>query len=388
MPDLGAKFRGLDRVRGPDLWGDIQAREPRPMADGGTGRRVAVAAVALVLAAGGAVLVARAFLGGDRAAERPVRPAESPAAPVDPVVDKTLPIRWPSSIVYGENSIWVAASANDGTGAGTVYRIDPDTAEILAETPSPVIPGWDWGGAGMEVADDSLWIAGYLEDGSQGGLVRIDTDTNELVEVLPLGGQSAGDVAVDEHGIWVTLFTEPSMELIRLHPESLAENLRTNLGVDWAQDLLSVQGHVWIVRSKNRIIEVDTLTGQTVQEVHIPYGLSTTGTSDAIWTTSWRASEGNLLIRIDPVTGTLDEFPSGHLDAFAEAGAGGLWGRGRGLSQGSRGVGIVRFNLDTLRIDASVELGGRDPIDLAVAPGSVWVIHYQEGVTRIELRPA
>jgi streptogramin lyase len=388
MPDLETRFRGLHRVRGPDLWPDIETRQPRPMPETAPTRRVAAAAVALALAAGGAVLVARAFLGGDRPVERPFRLAQSPPAPVDPVVDVTLPIKWPSSIVYGEGSVWVAASANDGTGAGTVYRIDPATAQIEAEIPSPVIPGWDWGGAGMEVGDDSVWIAGYLEDGSQGGLVRIDTSTNEVAEVLPLGGQSAGDVAVDEHGIWVTLFTEPSMELIRLQPHTLVVDLRMGLGIDWAQEMVSVDGHVWIVVSKNRIIEVDPATGQVIQEVHVPYGFSSTSANGAIWTTTWKTSEGNLIARIDPVTGAVEQFPSDTLDGLVEAGAGGLWGRGRGLNQGSGGVGIVRFNLDTQRIDASVELEGRDPIDVAVAPGSVWVVHYREGVTRVELRPA
>jgi streptogramin lyase len=388
MPDLETRFRDLDRVRGPDLWPDIETRQPGPMHEGGTTRRVAVAAVALLLAAGGAVLVVRAFLGGDQAVERRVRPAESPPAPVDPVVDVTLPIKWPSSIVYGEGSIWVAASANDGTGAGTVYRIDPDTAEILAEIPSLVIPGWDWGGAGMEIAEGSLWIAGYLDDGSQGGLVRIDTSTNEVADVFPLGGHSAGDVSVDEHGIWVTLDTEPSVELARLDPRTLVVDIRTGLGVDWAREILSIDGHVWVVVEKNRIIEVDPATAQVVQEVHVPYGFSFISARGAIWATTWRISEGNLLARIDPATGAIELLPSGPLDGLAEAGEGGLWGRGRGIDETRGRHGVVRFNPETGRIDASVELDeGQNPIDLAVAPGSVWVIHYQEGVTRVELRP-
>src|ERR671924_336667 len=100
MADLDTKFRRLDRVRGPNLWPDIETREPRPMPDGGAGHRVAAAAVALALAAGGAVLVTRAFFPGDRPVERRGRPREGPPAPLDPVVDGTPPIKWPSSIVY------------------------------------------------------------------------------------------------------------------------------------------------------------------------------------------------------------------------------------------------------------------------------------------------
>jgi hypothetical protein len=79
--------------------------------------------------------------------------------------------------------------------------------------------------------------------------------------------------------------------------------------------------------------------------------------------------------------------PSHSLDFLVDVGEGGLWGRG--LDQASGRIGIVRFDPVTGRIDASVELGERrNPIDLAVAPGSVWVATYKEGVTRIELRPA
>jgi hypothetical protein len=392
MADLETRFRGLDRVRGPDLWPDIETREPRPMPEGGTTRRVAAAAVALTLAAGGAVLVARAFLGGDRTVERPVRPAESPPAPVDPVVDVTLPIKWSSSIVYGEGSIWVAASANDGTGAGTVYRIDPDTAEILAETDVPTVPGWEVGGGGMDVAEGSLWIAGYLDEGSQGALVRIDADTNEVGAVYPLGGDFAGDVAVDDHGIWITLFSEPSVELARVGRAPLVVDLRTSLGVNWAREILAVRGTVWVrVRlpqgepEEAALLRIDPVSGTVIDQVSLGSGV-TSATTDGewIWVTDWNRRDGNLLLRVHPLTGDVMQMPSGSLEQLAEAGESGLWGNGRDLETDR--PGIVRFDPVTGRADAGVGIEA-GTIALAVAPGSVWVIHYQEGVTRIELRP-
>jgi streptogramin lyase len=112
----------------------------------------------------------------------------------------------------------------------------------------------------------------------------------------------------------------------------------------------------------------------------------TTG-AGAIWATAWKASEGNRLVRLDPLTGTAEVLPSGSLDFLVEVGEGGLWGRG--LDQTTGRLGIVRYEPITGRIDASVELGEhRNPIDLALAPGSVWVATYEEGVTRVELRPA
>jgi hypothetical protein len=387
MADLETRFRGLDRVRGPDLWPDIETRQPRPMPEGGTGRRLAVAAVALALASGGAVLVTRAFIGGERPVERPVQPAQTPPAPVDPVVDVTLPIPFPTSIVYGEGSVWVAASANDGTGAGTVYRIDPGTAEILAEIEVASVPAWEVGGGGMEIAGGSLWIAGYLDDGDQGGLLRVDTSTNEVINTVPVGGDFAGEVAVDEHGIWVTVFAEPSVQLVRLDRATLTVDVRTSLDVDWAREILAVDGHVWVRASQDALLKVDPSNGAVVLRVDLPGGVTSMTTfQGAIWAATWKASSGNLLARIDPATGTMDLLPSDPMGNLVEGGESGLWGR---WDPGAGTLGVARFDPVTGRVDASVALDrGSQPIALAVASDSVWLATYEEGVTRIELRPA
>jgi hypothetical protein len=59
--------------------------------------------------------------------------------------------------------------------------------------------------------------------------------------------------------------------------------------------------------------------------------------------------------------------------------------RGRDLSEEREA--IVRFDPVERRVDARVGIPA-GTIALAVAPGSVWAINYEEGVTRIELRPA
>jgi hypothetical protein len=397
MPELETRFRGLDRVRGPDLWPDIETREPRPMPEGSTARRVVAGAVALVLAAGGAVLVARAFLGGDRTVERPVRPAESPPAPVDPVVDVTLPIEWPSSIVYGEGSVWVAAWVEE-TDGNLLYRVHPDTGEIQAEIPVPSIPGWETGGGGMVAANGSVWIAGITEQEDQGALLRIDATTNEVADIVPLGGDFGGDVAVDQRGIWVSLFAEPSVQLLRLDPETLSVEIRTDLGSDWVREILAVDGTVWVravgegdelVGDRKRLLlRIDPETGEIIQRVEAPGAVTAvTGGAGAVWATSWKPSYGNSLARLDPKTGDVVLLPSETLDFLVEVGEGGLWGRG--IDETTGRMGIVRYDPEAGQIDASVELGQQqNPIDLAIAPGSIWVATYEEGVTRVELRPA
>jgi hypothetical protein len=399
MADLETRFRGLDRVRGPDLWPDIESREPRPMPEGGTTRRVAAAAVALALAAGGAVLVARAFLGSDRVTERPARPVATPPAPVDPVVDVTLPIKWPSSIVYGEGSIWVAASANDGTGAGTVYRIHPDTAEILAEISTPVVPGWETGGGAMEVTDGDLWVGG---GGGSRRVVRIDGETDRIVQEISVEGGFIGDLAIDEHGLWVSIFgrdagQERGIYLVRLDPVTGEEEARIPMESEYAREVLAVDGTIWLHERETQgsvvgasvLTRVDPQTGRILASVPVGSPASSVTHDDAfIWVPTWTAEDGNLLLRVDPRTGEVVALPSENLEFVIEVGEGGIWGvarRGQDLF-GERS-GIVRFDPVTGRVDAGVGIPG-GTIAMAVAPGSVWVVSYEEGTTRVELRPA
>jgi DNA-binding beta-propeller fold protein YncE len=395
MPDLETRFRGLHRVRGPDLWPDIETRQPRPMPETAPTRRVAAAAVALALAAGGAVLVARAFLGSDRPDERPARPAATPPAPIDPVVDVTLPIKWPSSIVYGEGSIWVAALENDGTGAGTVYRIDPDTADILAEIHVATVPTWVTGGGTMETADGDLWVGGLRR------LVRIDGATNRVIDEIATGGVSVGDVAIDEHGVWASVFVRDGarerMELVRLDPSTGTEEARIQLESEYAREVIATAGTIWVhehetnnsVVGDSWLTRVDPETEQVLTSVPVgsPATVVTEG-AGSIWASTWRAGEGHLLIRLDPRTNELSTIPSDDLEGFIAVGEGGIWGvtrRGQDLF-GER-VGIVRFDPVSGEVDSGVGIEG-GPIATAVAPGSVWVVNYEGGVTRIELRPA
>jgi len=383
MTDLDRRFRSLERLRSPELWADIESREQHPMPSPGPGRRIAVAAVALAVAAGGVLLAVRAFTGGEP--QPSVEPATGPGAPVVPMVDETLPIELPTSVVYGEGSVWVAELTDDGTGAGTIFRVDSETSEVQAEIPVPSVPNWEIGGGGMVVADGSLWIAGYLDEGSQGALIRIDTESNQVADTIPLGGQFAGDVAVDEHGIWVTLFAEPSVELVRLDPQTLVSDIGVSLDTDWAREVLPVDGHLWVRTNQGAVSKIRPSTGKIMQKVDLPGAVTALTTyQGAIWAMTWKSSEGNLLARIDPATGDMDLRPSAEFDYLIAGGPSGLWGR---WAQEAH-LGVARFDPVTGRIDASVHLErGAEPIALAVAPDSVWVATFEDGVTRIELRP-
>lgn len=70
MPDLEERFRSLARTPAPDLWDEIDEREPRHPLGPAAGRRIVTAAVALFVAIAGIGLAAWAF----RADQREPRP--------------------------------------------------------------------------------------------------------------------------------------------------------------------------------------------------------------------------------------------------------------------------------------------------------------------------
>jgi DNA-binding beta-propeller fold protein YncE len=124
------------------------------------------------------------------------------------------------SVVFGEGSVWVATSSNDGSEGGRILRIDPETHEVQAETPVEVIPTWEVGGGGMVVEGGSLWVTGAIEgpgtDGvSDAAVITIDTSTNEVAQTFDLRGHVGADLTFLDGDLWVLLFGDDGMEVVR-----------------------------------------------------------------------------------------------------------------------------------------------------------------------------
>jgi Tol biopolymer transport system component len=75
MPDLEERFRSLARTPAPNLWSEIEEREPRHAPGPSAGRRIAAAAVALIVGSAGVGLAVWAL----SADEREPRPAAAVA---------------------------------------------------------------------------------------------------------------------------------------------------------------------------------------------------------------------------------------------------------------------------------------------------------------------
>jgi hypothetical protein len=125
------------------------------------------------------------------------------------------------SVVCGEGSVWVAASNDDGTSAGRIVRIDPETHEVQGEIPVEVIPAWEVGGGAMVVDAGSLWVTGAIEGPGTDGItdaavIRIDTSTNEVAQTFDLGGDVGNDLTIVNGELWGMSYGERSFEVARV----------------------------------------------------------------------------------------------------------------------------------------------------------------------------
>jgi WD40 repeat protein len=314
------------------------------------------------------------------------------------------------SVVYGEGSVWVAVSNNDGTFAGRVLRIDPETNETLATIPVETIPPWEVGGGAMVVADGSLWVAGGIEasggpaspgGGSDAAVIRIDTSTNAVVDRFTVGGTGGADLTFLDGDLWVLVFgdetVDHSMEIVRVDPSTGQVLARIPLMANWAMSIVAADGRLLLIEGGDQAVNVggqmtsiDPVGNTVAASAGIPSPYSATG--PVAWRGEvWAGVEGGFA-RFDATTGELiDRSPN--LDparlAFGrmsfEADDTGIWFLGYNGVAGEGPNRLARFDPETDTVIELVALEERNPVAMAVGPDSVWILHYEGALTRVDL---
>jgi hypothetical protein len=425
MDDLEARFRTADRLDVRDMWSEIIQHEPRSAPPvPGPRRRILVATVALVLAAGSTLLVARAFLPNDtRSADATPTPSASPSAvvpvEVEAIVTDVVEVGpFPNAIAIGAGGAWVASTYDDGTGAGDIVRIDPRTAKIVARIPVEDVPGWEVGGGGIAIGRGSVWVLGDTRVNGTATLMvqRIDPSTNAVEDVFELGpGLGPGDVWVDETGIWAVGFGSAPNTLQVAHADADTGELLASFRVpgEWSQTIFSAGGSVWVPalvtgggdafygpKGEAYLDRIDPATGSVEVAATVKYSWSFATPGGSPWL---KVHEG--IQRFDFATATLSGEPvpipigvsepasSCCIGPFVADGAAGAWiANLRGPTE-TRGIWHVndRGEIDRFaRIDDAqtrFALGGvADGFDPAT--NSFWVVQYEDTVSRIEMRPS
>jgi WD40 repeat protein len=311
------------------------------------------------------------------------------------------------SVAFGEGSVWVAASNNDGTFAGRILRIDPKTHEVQADIPVEVIPTWVVGGGAMVVADGSLWVTGALDrpgaftdpgGGADAAVIRIDTSTNEVVQTFTLGGEIGADLSFLDGDLWVLLFgdetADQAMEVVRVDPGTGDVLARVQLGANWAHTLAAADGRVITivggddaVNEDGRLIVIDPAVG-AASRIQMPSRYHSTTpvmTRGQVW-----VSLEPGFTRFDPLAEGFPE-PSITLPSRYATCCGFMEGDDRGIwfvtvgSNGGPDPRLVLLDPASAEVAELATLDEGSPVAMAVAPDSVWILNYEGTLTHVDL---
>jgi hypothetical protein len=327
----------------------------------------------------------------------PAPPADRSTA-VNPRITTTIPVGRAGSLVAGEGSVWVAMFADDGTAGAHILRIDSGTGDVVASIPVESVPTWETGGGGLAIGHGSVWVAGRVDvpggpnspgGGFDGVLLRIDPATNQVVARIPLGGDSAADVAVDASGVWVSMFGDShAPQVVRVSPDTGQVAATIPLEVTYARHIFSAGGWIWVQEREvsgdteaTLLAKIDPATDRIVDTLSLE-GAALAAGDGVIW-----AAIKDSLVKIDPQTAQIVSDPVAFGGTFfghvIVAGEGGVWFMG---DDPSSGAAIGRFDPASEEVDAWVPLDPEAvPIAMTVAPGSIWVLTYDGSLIRISV---
>jgi len=117
----------------------------------------------------------------------------------------------PHRIAFGEGAVWVA-----NWHINSVTRIDPQTNQVVGE---PIPIGFHHAG-NMAAGLGSVWVTSDYRSPVDAApedvvLVRIDPQTNQAVETIPLGGHPI-DVEIAGDAVWVSI--QGPNKVLRINP--------------------------------------------------------------------------------------------------------------------------------------------------------------------------
>jgi dipeptidyl aminopeptidase/acylaminoacyl peptidase len=352
------------------------------------------------------------------------QPIPAPAAPVQPTSPPqpsepaSLEVRvttthgvaeFPTAVAAGDGGVWVTAQRQDGSGAGTVIRLSPETAEVVARVDVRAAPGWEFGGAGITVANGSVWVAGEVGGGQtccHAFVTRIDASTNEVTDEIELpGGRDLGnDVWADGDSIYVLMFVDgaSSLELAKVEIEGHTTVWRVPIPGQWSQTVFVAGGSVWVLGTQpdaHGPIEVDMLyrldpgTGALIDQVPLPFPSSAYVPSVAPETVWFRTNEGTQ--RFDALSGSLvgepvRPGPGCCGGPFVSDGSGGVWVISSAGADVDRSIwhidgsgSIVASGTIPDRADFENMQGQSYAFDPLTQ--TIWVQHYEDSISRVEI---
>ena len=293
-----------------------------------------------------------------------------------------------ASLLAAEGSVWVAAYEE---GGGKLFRIDPTTSEVVATIALEAVPAWEVGGRGMAAGAGAVWVTGGAEEAI---LQRIDPASNKVVAAIPLGGRWGADVAVDDKGVWVSIFgLGGRVSVVRVDPVTKRVVVTIPVEGDWLREIFTLDGTVLVrslVGKRGTLTEaVLTVIDPTGNRVVASRRMDEALGPLAAWDGFVLAGSGRKLVRIDPRTGRPLGEPlpvrKGVSSTSLVPDEGGIWFLGYDPDDERVPATVDRLDAEAGKIDVSVD-PPESPIAMAIAYRSIWLLNYEGSLTRIELR--
>jgi YVTN family beta-propeller protein len=258
----------------------------------------------------------------------------------------------PSGLAVGGGSIWVINTSDQ-----TMSRINSTTGKVLSSRAVGGPP------TGVAFGSGSAWVTTQfgLTSGRPGSVLRFDPDRPGVSKVIEVGSVSA--IAFGDGAVWVTDSIRNTLIRIDADTNQVAQTIPVGNG---AGAVVAGGGAVWVANTLDRSIwRVDATSGVVGSKISLP----SPPTSMALdGNTLWVASQtANTVTRIDVGSGaTVATIGVGAQPAAIAAGGGGVW-----VSDDAGHV-VERIDPSTNKVVRRLAVRG-SPAGLAVVGDVVWV---------------
>src|SRR6266498_624811 len=292
---------------------------------------------------------------------------ETPTSEPDRI-SATLEVPSPSNMTSGDGLLWVISGSS-------ILRIDPQTNQMIGD---PIQPGIQM--ENIAFGDGALWVttvaSGDLGAPSDTDAVsRVDPKTGKVLSTVKVP-RAPMSVAFTSEAVWVVNFGTDGDTVIRIDTQTnqlIGEPIQTGRA---PLSLAVGGGSVWVANhDAHTITRIDLATDKVLANITVPsephrvaYG------EGAVWVANWHI---NSVTRIDPQTNQIvgEPIPIGFHAGNIAAGLGSVWVTSdyRGPADSApEDVVLVRIDSQTNQSVETIPLGGH-PIDVEIAGDAVWV---------------
>jgi len=291
------------------------------------------------------------------------RPTATPEPSLSSSVTATLEIgRLVTSLTVGETGVWLRAES------GQIMHVDPATNSVVA-----TIREAGFGEFGnVRLGPGAVWVTSFAND----TVYRIEPDTHEVIAEIEVGANPEGLLVTDE-AVWVANHRGGSIS--QIDPASNAVVATLSFGPEGPsgpKNIVMLDGDLWTpVPNMGSVVRLDPVSGEVVKTFAFPEPLdSLVADEDTLYVFA-----GNGLSSIDPVTNEVTrvgDLPELLPAAFADGAAWAITGKD-----------LWRLDADTFAPLESWRVADRDMYFPAVAArdGAIWVAFGDDGwLTRVE----